>query len=166
MSASVLSAIATAQALALVKGPGVGIHGQSASAPLRILDDSVSVPVGAPSVATATDYIRFGKLPKGAKIIPHLSRLTTNHTAAIAGKLTLVPLNGSSPTDIASVTAHIETVAVSGNAENLEDGSILENQASVEVTTDSWIQFVPASDLTIASTAKTVYARIVYSSLL
>ncbi len=166
MSASVSSAIATAQALALVRGPGAGVHGQSASAPLRILDDSVSVPVGSPSVATATDYIRFGKLPKGAKIIPHLSRLTTNHTAAIAGKLTLVPLDGTTSTDIASVTVQVETVALTGNAQDLEHGSILDNRASVEVTTDSWIQFVPASDLTIASTAKTVYARIVYSSLL
>lgn len=166
MSASVISSLAIAQALALTRGTSAGATNSQS---LRVLDDKATLPVGAPSVATATDYIRFGKLPKGANIIPHLSRLTTDHTAAIAGKLQLVPLDGGAAVDIASVTVQVEALAVaaSGNSETLsiENGSVLDNIDSVNVASDSWIQFVPAGDLTIASTAKVIRARIVYGQI-
>lgn len=155
MSASVLSTIATAQTLALSKGPHRGPASQISN--LRILDDKASVPVGAPSVATATDYIRFGKIPAGSVIVPSLSLLSSNHTATISGKLQLVPLDGVSTTqEIASVVVNLETS---------ETTSIPDVADSLVVAKDSWIQFVPASDLTIASTAKDIRARIVYGSL-
>lgn len=155
MSASVLSTIATAQTLALSKGPHRGPASQISN--LRILDDKASVPVGAPSVATATDYIRFGKIPAGSVIVPSLSLLSTNHTATISGKLQLVPSDGVGTTqEIASVVVNLEAS---------ETTSIPDVADSLVVTKDSWIQFVPASDLTIATTAKDIRARIVYGSL-
>lgn len=155
MSAPVLSTIAAAQLLALSKGPHRGPASQISN--LRILDDKASVPVGAPSVATATDYIRFGKIPAGSVIVPSLSLLSTNHTATISGKLQLVPIDGVGTTqEIASVVVNLEAS---------ETTSIPDVADSLVVTKDSWIQFVPASDLTIATTAKDIRARIVYGSL-
>lgn len=164
MSASVTSPIATAQALALVKGPSAGVSGMAAAPVLRVLDDKATIPVGAPSVST-TDYIRFGMLKKGCKLIPALCRLTTNHTAKIDGNLTLVPLSPDGSLQLSvNATVHLETVAVSGNAENVETGSIPDNADGLVASSDSWVQFSPSSDLTIASTAKTIWARIVYAS--
>lgn len=164
------STTATAQALALVKGPSSGASGASSSSVLRILDDKATLAVGAPLVDVSEgDCIRFGVIPKGAKIIPNLSRLVTTHTAAVAGKLVLRPLDGSTVTEIASVTAQLEALAVSasGNAETLsiENGSILDAINSPAATADSWVEFVPTSDLTIASSTKYMWARIVYSTL-
>lgn len=155
MSASVLSTIATAQLLALSKGPHRGPASQKSN--LRILDDVASVPVGAPSVATATDYIRFGRIPAGSVIVPNLSLLTTDHTATIAGKLQLVPIDGVGDTQ--------EITSVVVNLEASETTSVPDAAASLAVTKDSWIQFVPAADLTIATTAKNIRARITYASL-
>lgn len=153
--ANVLSLVAAAQLLALTKGPHRGPASQVSN--LRILDDKASVPVGAPAVATATDYIRFGRIPAGSVIVPSLSLLSTNHTATIAGKLQLVPIDGvGSVQEIASVVVNLETT---------ETTSIPDVADSLVVAKDSWIQFVPAADLTIASTAKDIRARIVYGSL-
>ena len=160
---AVLSAIATKQALALVKGPIAGSHGPESAAKLYILADKVSVPVGAPAIVAATEYMRFGKIPAGAKILAYLSHVSSDHSAAVAGKLQLVPLDGTAATDITGVTALLENTAVSGNAETPVTTSVPDVADSVVVTKDSWIQFVPTSDLTIASTAKTFYARIAYA---
>lgn len=129
---------------------------------LSCLDDKVTVAVG---TFASTEYARFGVIPAGAVIVPHLSRLTTNHTAAVPGKLTLVPIDGSASTDIASVTAHIETVAVSGNAEAVEYGSILDNIDGPATTVPCYVQFTPTSDTTIASTAKNFWLRLGYRTL-
>lgn len=151
--ANVLSTIAALEAQALIKGP----HRGSSALPthLRILDDKASVPVGAPAV-TSAQYVRFGKIPAGSKIVPSLSLLSTNHTATVAGKLQLVPLDGSAVQEITGVTVNLEAT---------ETTSIPDVADSLVVAKDSWIQFVPTSDLTIASTAKDIRARIVYGSV-
>ena len=66
MSAPVLSTNHAAQLLALTKGPGRGVAAPTAAANLRIMSDKASMPVGAPSIATATDYVRFMRVPAGA----------------------------------------------------------------------------------------------------
>lgn len=153
MSAPALSATATLQTAALLKGPH---RGQAAAKTrVRVIDEVVSVPVGAPSVATATDYIRFGIVPAGAKILAPGSLLSSNHTATVAGSLVLVPVDGiGSNQTIASVVANIEAT---------ETTSIPDAADSTVVTKDSWVQFVPASDLTIASTAKNFWLRLYYA---
>lgn len=150
---NVLSAIATLEAAALVKGP----HRGSSALPthLRILDDKASVPVGVPAVTTA-QYVRFGKIPAGSKIVPNLSLLSTNHTATIAGKLQLVPLDGSAVQEITGVTVNLEAT---------ETTCIPDVADSLVVAKDSWIQFVPGSDLTIGPLPRTIRARIVYGSV-
>lgn len=154
MSASVVSTIAAKQVLALSKGPNSGASNAATAAPLYLFDDVATLPVGAPSIATATDYVRFGKLPAGAKIIPHLSLLTSDHSAAVAGKFYLVPLDGS------TVPAALAAIA---NIDSTEVAVMLDNAEITPLAKDSWLQWVPDADLTIASTAKTLRARIGYS---
>ena len=150
--ANVVSTIAALQLLALSRGPHRGPVSDASK--LHLLDDVATAPVG--TVATATDSIRFGRIPAGAKIIPFLSRLSSDHSALQAGKLQLVPIDGvGTVQEIASVTVAITAVTV----------SFLENAAALTVAKDSWIQFVPAADLVIASTAKPFRARIVYAEL-
>jgi len=149
----VLSTIAALQAAALIKGPSAGSHAPQSAANLRILDDKASIPVGAPAVVAATDYVRFGKLPAGSRIIPSLSMLSTDHTATIAGKLQIVPLDGSTAQEITGVVVNLAAT---------ETACIPEVADTLVVAKESWIQFVPTADLTIATTAKTLRARIVY----
>ena len=161
---SVLSTIATLAAAALVKGPGRG----SSAIPshLKVLDDVAEVPVANPAIDVSEgDYIRFGVIPAGAKLCAALSSLVTNHTATIAGKLVLVPLDGSASTEITGVTVLLEGVAASGNSETLTIKSVPLAADSVSITKDSWIQFIPTSDLVIASSAKKIWARIAYGTL-
>ena len=152
--AKFLSLVATLQAAALIRGPGAGSHAPASGGNLRILDDSASVAVGAPAVLAASDYIRFGKIPAGAVIVPNLSYLSSDHTATVAGKLQLVPLDGSAVQEITGVVVNLETS---------ETTSVPDVAASLTVAKESWIQFVPTADLTIATTAKTMRARIVYA---
>lgn len=166
MSAVVLSSNYSAQLLALTKGPGRGVAAPIAVANLRFLSDFASMPVGAPSITT-TEYIRFMKVPKGAIIYPPLVRLSSDHTATIAGKLVLVPIDGTgSNQEITGCTVHRELlyVAASGNSETLsfDHSSVPDVAADVVVAEDSWVQFVPDSDLTIASTAKTIRIRMAF----
>jgi hypothetical protein len=152
--AAAVSTLAGLIAAALIKGPNVGHSEISYPTNLRVLADKVSVPVGV--VATATDYIRFGKVPKGARILPNLSLLSTNHTATVAGKLVLVPLDG--------VSANQEITTVVANLEATETTSIPDVADDLVVAADSYVQFVPASDLTIASTAKDFRLRLAYAA--
>lgn len=163
--ANVTSDLATAQALALVKGPARGQ--EAAVSHLRIMEDSVSLPVG--DITTA-QRIRFGSLPQGAKLIASLCSIISTHTADIAGAITLTPVDGSTSTQsIASVTIARESrfVAASGNSETLTIpvGSINEAAASVVLAKECFVDFVPASDTTIASSTKTAYARLVYATV-
>ena len=151
---AVLSTIAAAQLLALSRGPHRGPASQVSN--LCILDDKASVPVGAPAITAATDYVRFGRMPAGSVIIPSLSWLSTDHTATIAGKLQLVPLDGSAVQEITGVTVNLEAT---------ESSSLPDVADSLVVAKDSWIQLVPTSDLTIATTAKAIRARIAYAKL-
>ncbi len=153
--ASALSTIATALAAALIKGPLFGNSGISTPTALKVLSEKVSVPVGAPSVLTATDYIRFGIVPKGARIIPSMSLLSTDHTATVAGKLQLVPITGvGSNQDIAGVVANLEATETTSFPDVADD---------TVAAVDSWVQFIPAADLTIATTAKIFRLRLAYA---
>ena len=164
---SSISVIATLQALALVKGPSAGSPGPQSAATLYLLDDKATLAVDQTVDVSEGQVIRFGKVPKGAKIIANLSRLCTNHTATIPGKISLVPLSGAAATDIATVTVALEALAVaaSGNSETLsvENGSLLDAADSVSATEESWVVFTPASDVVCATAIKTIWARIVYA---
>lgn len=163
--ANITSALATAQALALEKGPARGQ--EAAVSHLRIMEDSVALPV---AVLADDERIRFGTLPQGAKLIASLCSLVSDHTADIAGAITFTPVDGTTSTQsIASVTIAREsrTVAASGNSETLTIpvGSINEIAASVTLAKECYVDFTPAADTTIASTEKTAYARLVYATV-
>lgn len=150
--AIVISTIAAKIAQALVKGPSAGSHGAESAGKVHILTDTAVMPIG--TIAGGTEYVRFGKLPAGAKIIRHLSLLSSNHSATVAGKLTLTPLDGSAGTDITGVTMNLEAT---------ETTCIPDVAAEVTLTKDCYVDFVPTSDLTIASTDKTAYLALAYS---
>lgn len=163
--ANVTSALATAQALALEKGPHRGQ--ESAVSHLRIVTDSVTVPVGD---VTTSQRIRFGSLPKGAKLIPHLCSIISDHSADVSGAITLTPVDGTASTQsISSVVIARESrfVAASGNSETLTIpvGSIPEVAGETTLAKECYVDFVPASTLTIASTDKTAYCRLVYATI-
>ncbi|RYD20768.1 MAG: hypothetical protein EOP88_13760 [Verrucomicrobiaceae bacterium] len=144
------STIATAQTNALAKGAGRGSHSPQSVANLRIFSDKVVLPVG---TLANSEYARFGKVPQGAVIYPTLSMLSTNHTANIPGKLQLVPLDGSAAQDITGVSANLEATTTT---------SIASLGADVTVLKTSWVQFVPTSNTTIATTDKDLRLRLVY----
>jgi hypothetical protein len=153
--ASVLTTLATALAAALIKGPVFGNSGVTTPTVLHVLSESASLPVGAPSVATATDYVRFGIIPKGARIIRSLSYLSSNHTATVSGKLQFAPVDGVGTTqEIATVVANLETT---------ETTSVPDVADEVVLTEDCWVQWVPGADLTIATTAKDFRLRLAYA---
>ncbi|RYD41130.1 MAG: hypothetical protein EOP85_13180 [Verrucomicrobiaceae bacterium] len=82
------------------------------------------------------------------------SLISTNHTATVAGKLRAVPLDGSAAVDIITgVTALLEAT---------ETTSIPDVGDDVKIAKDSWIEFVPTSDLVIASTVKKMWLRLMY----
>jgi hypothetical protein len=146
-----VSTQAALQVLALTKGAGFGPSSKDVMGKLHLLDDKASMAVG---ITLSTEYVGFGYLPKGSKIIPHLSLLTTNHTATIAGKLSLVPLDGTTATDITGVVINLAAT---------ETTCIPDEVDSVTLTKDSWVRFFPTADTTIATTAKNVWARIAYT---
>lgn len=120
---------------------------------LHVLDDVASMPV---ATLGTTEYVRFGVLPAGAVIVPNLCYLTTDHTAVIAGKLTLVPLDGSAATDITGITVNLEAT---------ETTSFPDGINSPALTKASYVQFTPTGATTIATTAKNLWARITYRLL-
>lgn len=149
---SASSTLAAAQALALEKGPVFGSNGVATPSNVKVLSESVSVAVG--TFAT-TENARFGIVPKGARILRAGSLLSTTHSATVAGKLVLVPVDGTgSNQEITGVTANLEAT---------ETTSIPDAAADVTVAEDSWVQFVPGSDTTIASTAKLFLLRLFYA---
>jgi hypothetical protein len=149
---SASSTLAAAQALALEKGPVFGSNGVATPSNLKVLSEKVSVAVG--TFAT-TEYARFGIVPKGARIIANMSLLSTNHSATVAGKLVLVPVDGTgSNQEITSVVANLEATETTSIPDVADDTTVAE---------DSWVQFVPGSDTTIASTAKDFRLRLAYA---
>ncbi len=146
-----VSTQAAKQVAALARGTGYGPNSSDVMGKLHLLDDKAVMAVG---VTLSSEYVGFGYLPKGAKIIPNLSLLTSNHTATIAGKLSLVPLDGTAATDITSVVIALEAT---------ETTCIPDAADSVTLTKDSWVRFFPTADTTIATTAKNVWARIAYT---
>lgn len=150
--ASLTSVIATKQTNALTKGPNAGSHGVESAARLRILDDSVALPVA--TIATATDKVRFGMIPAGSKIIPHLTLLSTTHTAAVAGKIYLTPVDGS---------AASAGIACNANIDSTEVACMLDNAAAPVTTKACWVDWAPDADLVIAATAKEARLRLAYA---
>ena len=104
--------------------------------------------------STATDKVRFGMIPAGAKIIPHLTLLSTTHTAAVAGKIYLTPVDGS---------AASAGIACNANIEATEVACMLDNAAAPTTTKACWVDWVPDADLVIASTAKEARLRLAFS---
>ena len=149
--AIVLSATNALQVQALAKGPGRGAHAPQSAANMKMLSDKAVMPVG--TILAASEYVRFGKVPKGSVIYANDSLLTTNHTATIAGKLQFVPLDGSAVQEITGVVANLEAT---------ETTSIPDAADDLVVAKDSWVQFVPGADTTIASTAKNLWLRLAY----
>lgn len=150
--ANVLTALATTLATALTKGPVFGNSGVSTPTALHVLAETASMPVGD---LASTEYVRFGIVPKGARVIRSLSYLSTNHGSTIPGKLQLVPVDGTGTTqEIASVVANLEAT---------EATSIPDVADDVTVAEDSWVQFMPTSTTTIASTAKDLRLRLAYA---
>lgn len=148
---NVLTALATALTAALSKGPLFGNSGVSTPTALHVLSESASMPVGD---LLSSEYVRFGIVPKGARIIRSMSYLSTNHGSTIAGKLQLVPIDGTGTTQ--------EITGVTANLEATEATSIPDVADDVTVAEDSWVQFVPTSTTTIASTAKDIRLRLAY----
>jgi len=146
------SALATAQALALVKGPVFGSNGVATPSNLKVLSEKIALAVG---VLLTTEYIRFGIVPKGARIIPSLSLLSSNHSATVAGKLVLVPVDGTG--------SNQEITTVVANLEATETTSIPDVADDLTVAEDSWVQFQPTADTTIATTAKDFRLRLAYA---
>lgn len=144
------STIYNAQTTGVQKGVSRGSHSPQSGANLRIFSDKVVLPVG---LLGNTEYARFGKVPQGAVIYPTLSMLSTTHTANIPGKLQLVPLDGSAVQDIAGVSANMEATTTT---------SIPSLGADVTVAKTSWVQFIPTSSTTIATTDKELRLRLVY----
>lgn len=155
MSVYASSDVATLEALALVKGPHSGASGAVARRPLRLLDASVVLAVGV--ITAAGHTIRLGILPKGAKIVPRATELSSSHTADIAGKLIFTPVSGATGTqELTGVSVEINTTPAA---------SIPPTTAAIpELLEDCWVEFVPTADTTIAATDKTMKARIVYST--
>lgn len=131
------------------KGSGHGTHPLKSIATLRILSDDAVMAVG---VLANTESVTFGKAPQGAVIYPSLSMLSTDHTAAIAGKIQLVPLDGSAVQEIPGVTANTEGTAL----------SFPDLPADTTVAKQSWVRFVPTSNTTIATSSKAIRLRLVY----
>ena len=151
--ANLTSVIALAQAAALIRGPSAGKAGYDSAAALRILDDKATLVVG---VTATTDVVRFGMIPAGSKIIPNLTQLTSDHGTLAAGKIYLTPLDGS---------AASAGIACALNAEASEIAPMLENADCPAVTKDCWVDWKPDANLTIASTNKSAWLRLVYAAL-
>jgi hypothetical protein len=146
------SALATAQANALVKGPVVGSNGIATPSNLKVLSEKIALAVG---VLTTAEFIRFGIVPKGARIIPNMSLISSNHSATVAGKLVFVPVDGTG--------SNQEITGVVANLEATETTSIPDVADDLTVAEDSWVQFMPGADTTIASTAKDFRLRLAYA---
>ena len=144
------SAIYTAQTLGVQKGVSKGSHSPQSGANLRVFSDRVVLPVG---LLGSTEYARFGKVPQGAVIYPTLSALSTTHTSAIPGKFQLVPLDGSAVQEIPGVSANPESTTTTSMASTGVDHTVAKT---------SWVQFVPTSNTTIATTDKELRLRLVY----
>jgi hypothetical protein len=146
------STLATAQALALVKGPVFGSNGVATPSNVKVLAEAVTLPVG---VLADDEYARFGIVPKGARVLKAASLLSTTHGSTIPGKLVFVPVDGTgSNQEITSCVANLEAT---------EATSIPDAVADLTVAEDSWVQFTPTSDTTIASTDKLLFLRLFYA---
>lgn len=146
------SALATAQALALVRGPVAGSSGVATPSNLKVLSEKIPLAVG---ILLVAEFIRFGIVPKGARVIPSLSLLSSNHTATVAGKLVFVPVDGTGTNQ--------EITTVVANLEATETTSIPDVADDLTVAEDSWVQFQPTADTTIATVAKDFRLRLAYA---
>lgn len=144
------STFAALQLLALTKGPHAGASGPQATRPLFICNDKAV----ATGTLTTAQRLRFGVLPAGGRIVPNLSWITSGHTATIAGKIVLRPLDGSAVQEIASVT--ITRDAASPAA------SFLTTSEPPEVEKPCWVEFVPTANTTFTGSVD-VRSRMVFS---
>ncbi len=153
--AIILSTNYSKQLLALDRGPGRGVAAPVALSDLQVMSDKVALPIA--TITAATDYVRLMKVPKGAIIYASLSKLVTDHSAAIAGKLQFVPIDGIGSTqDLTGVTANIAATTATSFTEIADD---------FVVAKDSWVQFVPTADTAIATTVKYLKLHLAFGLL-
>jgi hypothetical protein len=146
--ANLSSAIAAKTEQAVNKGP-VGASGLEAQRPLYCYQDTITTPAGA---NTVVDRLRFGALPAGAQILPHLTGITTGHSAAVAGKLVITPVDGSAATEFTGLTISLDSLP----ARTLPTGF------DFVIAKESFIDFVPSSAPSVAQNIP-FRARIVYA---
>ena len=150
--ATFTSSGAAKQALAATRGPNAGPSGLEVSRPLYTYYETI--PVG--TAAITMDRVRFAALPAGARIVPHLTWITTQFSGNIAGTLELVPVDGSDKTTL--VNASLSQDGIGGG------GPILWLRAEYPVLTkDCYLEFVPTSVPTLPANSS-IRANVVYSA--
>jgi hypothetical protein len=149
--ANIISTLAALVATALDKGAIFGPSGLMAQRPVYLLDDKAA----ASGTVTSAQRIRFGLLPAKGKIIPHLSWITSGHSATIAGKIVLTPTDGSAPVEIAGVTITRDAATPGMSFLTTSEPPIVDKPCHVD--------FVPTADTTFTGTID-VRARILYSA--
>jgi hypothetical protein len=146
--ANLSSAIAAKTEQAATKGP-VGASGLEAQRPVYCYQDTITTPVGA---NTVVDRLRFGALPAGAQILPHISWITTNNSAAVNGKVVLTPVDGSAVTEFTGLVVSLDSLP----ARTLPTGF------DFVLAKESFVDFVPTSAPSVAQNIS-FRARIVYA---
>lgn len=149
--ATFTSSGAAKQALAASRGPNAGPSGAEVQRPLYSYNETI--PVG--TTALTLDRVRFAALPVGARIVPHLTWITTGHNANIMGNVEVVPVDGSDKT-------------VYNNAMVAQDGiggamplPFLRHEYPV-LTKESYLEFVPTTVPTLPANSA-IRAHVVYS---
>jgi hypothetical protein len=147
------STIAEKEELALEKGVSAGPSGLTSRRLVRVLDTQVSLPIG---TFPATGTARFGILPKGAQILRRPTEISTTHGSDIPGKLVFTPVDGSTGTqELTGVSAETTTTPAASIPPTATPAPVLEK--------DCFVEFMPTSDTSIASTVKAMMACIAYS---
>ncbi|MCW1916983.1 hypothetical protein OJ996_25565 [Luteolibacter sp. GHJ8] len=145
------SSAAAKQALAATRGPNAGPSGLEIHRPLYSYNETIQVGAS----ALTMDRVRFAALPAGARIVPHLTWITSGHGTTIMGTMEVVPVDGSDKT-------------VYNNATMAQDGiggamplPFLRHEYPV-LAKESYLEFIPTTVPTMpANTA--VRAHVVYS---
>lgn len=146
--ANLSSAIAAKTEQAATRGP-VGASGLESQRPVYCYQDTITTPAGA---NTVVDKLRFGALPAGAQVLPHLSWITTGHSASVAGKVVLTPVDGSAVTEFTGLTVTLDSAP---------NRTFLTTQEIV-VAKESYLDFVPTAAPSVAQNVA-FRARIVFS---
>ncbi|MDB6077728.1 MAG: hypothetical protein JWO82_1475 [Akkermansiaceae bacterium] len=144
------STIATKQSLALTRGPNSGSPGPECERNLCAYSDTLT----ASATLGTTERLRFGVLHAGGRIEPHLSWITSQHTATIAGSIVLTPTDGSATTTITGVTITRDAATPGASFGTGQDYPV--------VNKPCFVDFVPTAATTFAGNVA-VRARLVFT---